>query len=226
MELEAPELREQLEELDEAIQAGMEILTEHARSVDQTQVSALIATAERLALRLDENLPPAMEPASVAEIRGILIGALRKLREAEEMERPLDVLDDFLVRAESIRHIIRDTLDEELQVDPNNGRDLLRRLHEWLPRLTRKQIAELLDVDTRTLQRWEAGTGRVTRRAEIVLRLVMILKEAWTPEGVHAWFFRPRRDLDGRRPIDVIDDPADERRLVQAVREGRAQHGS
>src|SRR5256885_1034684 len=109
MELALPheELREQLEGLAEAIDDWMRILAEQAESVDRAQMGAFIDTAERLALRLDEDLPPAMEASSVAEIRGILIGGLRTLREVEH-DRPLDVLDDFLVRAESIRHIIRD----------------------------------------------------------------------------------------------------------------------
>lgn len=229
MELaELPELREQLERLDDAIANGMQILVDHVQSVDPVQLDVLSATAERLALRLDENLPPAMEPSAVAEIRGILIGALRRLREAEEAdeERPLDVLNDFLVRAESIRHVIRDALDEELPMDSKDVSAILKQLREWLPRLSKKQIAELVGVDSRTLLRWDEGKGRVTHRVELVLRLVVVLKEAWTPEGVYAWFFRPRRDLEGQRPVDVINGPAYEQQLLHAVREGRAQHGS
>ena len=127
-----------------------------------------------------------MEAGSVAEIRGILIGALRKLRlwqEANE-ERPLDVLDDFLVRAESIRHIIRDAFDEELPLDPNDPKALVDQLHEWVPRLTTVQLGELLDKDPRTLQRWGEGRGRVTHRAQLVARLVVLLKEAWSDGGI------------------------------------------
>ena len=41
-----------------------------------------------------------------------------------------------------------------------------------------------------------------------------------------AWFYRGRTDLDGKPPIDVLDDPEYERALMIAARQGRAQHGS
>jgi hypothetical protein len=56
--------------------------------------------------------------------------------------------------------------------------------------------------------------------------LVALLWRAWTPAGVVAWFYRQRRDLDGKPPIDVLDDPEYERSLMTAARQGRAQHGS
>ena len=228
MELAETELRERLEQLDEAIENGIKILTDHAESVDPVQLDVLATTAERLALRLDEDLPPAMDPSAVAEIRGILIGALRRLREVEDSEDALslDVLDDFLVRAESIRHIIRDALDEELPVDLKDVAAVVQQLQDWLPGLTKVQLAELLAVHPRTLLRWEAGTGRPVRRADLLLRLVVVLKEGWTSEGVYAWFMRPRRDLNGERPIDVLEDPAEEPALIRAARQGRAQHAT
>ncbi|HET7138507.1 MAG TPA: hypothetical protein VFI04_09160 [Gaiellaceae bacterium] len=232
MELAAPheqETRDQLARLDDAIETGIQILSDHARDVDPNQIQTLVETAERLALRLDENLPPAMEAANVAEIRGILIGALRKLREAQESEeaRPLDVLDDFLVRAESIRHIIRDALDEELPVNARDPKALLTLLQQTLPGLSKKQLAELLGIDPKTLARWDAGTGRVSHRAQLVLRMVLLLRRGWTPEGTFAWFYRVRRDLGGHRAIDLLEEKAiNEEALMDSVRAGRAQHAS
>ena len=44
-----------------------------------------------------------------------------------------------------------------------------------------------------------------------VARLVAILRHAWTDEGVVAWFYRPRKDLDARKPIELIDEPPTKR---------------
>ncbi len=103
---------------------------------------------------------------------------------------------------------------------------MLNLLEEWLPRVSRKQVAVLLGVDERTLQRWAANGVRTSRRLYLVTKLVSLLKEGWTPEGVVAWFGRPRPELDSRAPLDVIDDADYERHLLLAAREGRAEHGS
>ncbi len=40
----------------------------------------------------------------------------------------------------------------------------------------------------------------------LVVRLIALLRRAWTEEGVIAWFDRPRTALDGRGPIDLLDE--------------------
>ena len=54
----------------------------------------------------------------------------------------------------------------------------------------------------------------------------MLLAETFTPEGALAWFDRPRRDLGGAAPIDLLDDPAAHDALLDAARRGRAGHGA
>lgn len=218
------ELRE-LEALDDAIERWIETLRHEAENVDAEQIAALLETAKIFAIKLDEELPPRLGPAAIAEIRGILLGAIRKMSEEEDLQ-PLDLLDDFLLRAESIRHIVRDVLDEHLGREPEDPQALMQLLDSWLPRVPRKALADLLDVDVRTIQRWAAGEKKTApRRLYIVTQLAAILRSAWTPEGVIAWFNRERPDL-GARPRDVLDDPGYEQRLLASAREGRAQHGS
>lgn len=220
------ERKEQLLELEEAIKTWMQTLKEQADAVDGDQVKAFLNTVQKLALRMETRLPPSLDPAVGNELRSILIGGIRRLEEIGE-DRPLDVLDDFLLRAESMRHIVRDAIDEELPVKADDGRAVLGLLEGWLPRVPRRQLAVLIGVDERTLQRWIAGGVRTTsRRLYLVAKLVSLLREAWTPEGVVAWFERPRSELDGRTPLEVIDDAKYERHLLHAVREGRAEHGS
>ncbi|HEX2161523.1 MAG TPA: hypothetical protein VHF88_06855, partial [Thermoleophilaceae bacterium] len=68
--------------------------------------------------------------------------------------------------------------------------------------------------------------GGADPRLTLVARLVSILRHAWTPAGVVAWFDRPRRELDGRAPRELLDDPANERILIATARSSRNQYGS
>jgi uncharacterized protein (DUF2384 family) len=43
---------------------------------------------------------------------------------------------------------------------------------------------------------------------------------------VIAWFHRPRRDLDGRTPISLLDEAGSEHVLLSAARSGRNQYGT
>jgi uncharacterized protein (DUF2384 family) len=217
--------RHVLEELDNRIQQWIQIVRDEADCIDPEQFHRFRETAQRLALRLDEQLPPSLDPAVSNEIRAVMIGGLRRVDELGD-DRPLDVLDDFILRAESIRHIVRDALDEDVPADPKDTQTLATLVVDWLPTATRIRLAKLLGVNQKTLKRWVEAGGPPSRRLFIVANLVLLLKDAWTAEGVLAWFERPRRDLDGRRPIEVIDDPDFERALIEAAREGRAQHGS
>ena len=65
-----------------------------------------------------------------------------------------------------------------------------------------------------------------SRRLVMVARLVALLRRGWTPEGVVAWLYRPRRELGERSVLDAIDDAALEQDILGLARHGRAQHGS
>jgi uncharacterized protein (DUF2384 family) len=103
---------------------------------------------------------------------------------------------------------------------------LVRSLLDWLPRVSQTRLAKLVGISPRQFMRWKKEGGESTTRLLLVTRMVALLHRAWTPEGVVAWFERPRADLDGKRPIDVLEDPQYEQRLMTAVRQGRAQRGS
>lgn len=183
-------------------------------------------TARRLSKQLNEQLmPPDLDSAAVAEIRGIIVDALHDLDEIDA-ERPWDTVEVFVLKAEAMRHIVRDALDAHVGSDGRDAAALANSLVDWLPRVPQNRLAELVGISPRQFLRWRKQGGEPTGRLVLVTRLVALLRAAWTPEGVAAWFERPRRDLDGKRPIDVIDDHDYEQRLMTAVRQGRAQHGS
>jgi hypothetical protein len=182
-------------------------------------------TARRLSVQLSNELPPQLEYDAIAEIRRILINLLDELGRIDP-NRPLDTIDGFFVGAEAVRHIIRDALDEHLGRQETDSRPLVDYLREALPRISQADQARLVGISTRHLQRLGKDGGTPPRRLSVVARLVRLLRYAWTPEGVLAWFFRERRELDGHAPIDVLGEPRFEGILLRLARQGRAGHGS
>lgn len=213
------QLREELAALSDSTTAA-----EHP--VDPAYVERFVQTAQRLSSQLHEEVPPDLDPAALAEIRGHIIDGLEALIELDE-DRPLDSVDSFMVHAEAVRHIVRDALDEQSDGDESSASELFDGVSKQLQGVTRKQLGELIGVGERQLQRLAKDGDRApSRRLQLVARLVALLWRAWTPAGVVAWFYRQRGDLDGKAPIDVLDDPDYERELMLAARRGRAQHGS
>ena len=219
--------RDRLQEFDSYLEQFIAAVREEAEHIDTEQVQRLVETSKRLGLRLEEKLPPTLAPAVSSEIRAILLGGMRQLEQLQG-EASIDLLDDFLLRAESIRHIVRDALDEDVsaEVDLTSKAALARWLIRELDGVPRTEVAELVGVDVRTLQRWLGGIGGVVpHRARVVARVIAILRNAWTPSGTVAWFRRERPRLGGA-PINFVSDPAREPDLLLEARQGRAQHGS
>lgn len=229
--------RQQLERLEKSIEewrdefvrklaAATAQTGEMAAPVDAEFMQRFAETAQRLSSQVHKEVPPDLEPETLAEIRGHLIDGLEALNELDA-DQPLDSLDRFLVHAEAVRHIVRDSLDGQPIGDESDAQELLEGLLTQLRGVTKKEIAELVGVSERQVQRLlKDGHRQPSRRLQLTARLAALLGRAWTPAGVLAWFYRDRDDLDHKSPADVIDDPTYERRLVLAARRGRAQHGS
>lgn len=138
----------------------------------------------------------------------------------------LDTCDALLVNIERIRHVVRDALDEHVAGAPSDVGLVMQDLERWLPHTPDRVLAELVGVDRRTLSRWKKQSGAPRRRLRVVAALVAILRHNWTEDGIVAWFSRPRRDLGGRAPRALLDDPNNEPELVDAARAGRSQYAS
>ena len=216
--------RDALKSVDDSLRQIQRSLEEAARrgAIDAETLERLSHTVKRAAQRANDNLPAQLDDRAVAEIRQRLIALLTL--EIEETSS-LDVADRFLMEMEAVRHIIRDVLDEQPPVELRDARNVVVLLEDWLPGLKVAELAELLGLSPRQLQRRRVAGGESTRRAELVTRLVAILRHSWTDKGVAAWFHRPLSGLGGKRPIDVIDDPERERDLLLAARAGRVQGG-
>lgn len=213
-------------ELDEWRQALIEAIGElggtTAGRPDESYQQRLKDTAARL-VQMDDELHGAdFDPEWLAEFRGLLLDSLR----AMQNDRPLDGFDELLLAIEAMRHLLRDALDGHVERGEDDIAAVVEQLHQWLPRVSQPELAELMGISIRQYQRWGHMHSPPTRRAQIVARMIAILRRSWTDAGVVAWFYRPRHELDGQAPLDVLDDAAWEPALFRAVRQGRAQHGA
>lgn len=151
---------------------------------------------------------------------------IRDLVDAARGRYDLETFDQLLLQIERIRHVVRDAIDEHVSGVRDDVGLVLEELRTWLPLTPQRVIAELADVDRRTLARWANQSGPPSRRLTMVARLVAILRHNWTEDGVIAWFSRPRPDLGGRKPLTLLPDPNYDERLLSAARSGRAQYAS
>lgn len=183
-------------------------------------------TGERLHQLRTELRPEDFDKDQVVEIFTTLLDVSDIVQRAQGT-RDMEAFDQLLVQLERIRHVVRDALDEHVTGASADVGLVMADLDRWLPNTSREALAELVDVDRRTLARWVGKTTRPSRRLRTVARLVAILRHNWTEEGVVAWFHRPRRDLQGRTPLALLSDPAfDEDTLIAMARAGRSQDAS
>lgn len=147
----------------------------------------------------------------------------------DELDGPnrLDALNGLLINFERVRHVVRDALDEHVDGIEGSTGLVTAELLERLPYATRDEVAALLGINRRTLPRWLRSEKAPSRRLQVVARVVAILRHNWTGEGRVAWFHRPRRDLNGRTPLDLLEaNPIDEDALIATARAGRSQYAS
>jgi hypothetical protein len=151
---------------------------------------------------------------------------MRDLLDRQGAPGDLDVCDGLLIALERIRQVVRDALDEHVNGVAGDVGLVMADLERWLPNISDRTIADLVEVDRRTLSRWRKQGGPPRRQLRIFARLVAILRHNWDEEGIIAWFDRPRRDLNGRKPASLLSDPNAEPDLVSAARSGRSQYAT
>lgn len=216
------EIDTEVEGVKAAFEEALVEVTAHPE-IDGSANKRLAGVEQRLA-----DLKPQLEAADLSiEQRATLYSALVDVSTAmKAAPGDLDRFEAALVGIERVRHVIRDALDEFVGGANADRRRLLQELERSLPGIRQVDIAKLLSVDPRTIRRWSAEGGEPEHRLQLVARLVAVLRHAWTPKGILAWFHRARRDLDGQAPIDLLDDPGSERALLSAARSSRNQYGT
>lgn len=219
------EERRELEAADEKIMQFQKTMERAASSgaLNPEELHRFALTIKEAAARVNDEVLPRIDAESAKKISTRLIAILTLDTDAHDV---LDAADQYLVDLEAIRHVFRDLLQE--QQPPalrREGRELLATLEEWLPDVQVSQLAEILGLSTRQLQRKRHDEAPAGSREQLVARLVAILRQAWTAEGVVAWFHRPRRDLGGKKPIELLGDARYEPDIIRAARSGRVQGG-
>jgi hypothetical protein len=217
--------RQALEGVDETLSQIQRSLEDAAQSgaIDRDLLERLEKTSRDAAARANDNLPPEIDAQAADEIRRRLLSIVtRDFSDASS----LDVADHILIEMEAVRHIIRDLLQEQPPVELRDAATLIALLEDWVPGISVGDLAALLGYSPRQLQRLRHELRPATHRAQLVARLISILRHAWTDQGVLSWFRRPRPDdLDGHAPVELLDDAMHEGDLIRAARAGRVQGG-
>jgi hypothetical protein len=224
--LDASERLERLDREAEELKDGfVEVISQlqHLSDDDTSFEERWQTIAQRLRQLRYDLLPQDFDKEQVVDLSAALLDIYELINECDRF----DTLDQVLIRFERIRHVVRDALDEHVNGVTGNMSQVLEEMLGRLPNVPRNEVATLLGVDRRTLARWSEQTRPPARRLDVVARLVAILRHNWTEDGIVAWFHRPRRDLGGRTPLDVLSEPHfDESVLIASARAGRSQYAS
>ncbi len=205
------------------LQAAFEAAAQ-SNAIDHDVFDRLRETAHEAVARVNGKLPMHIDADARDEIRRRLLEMLTLKFDKGGL---LDLADRALIEAEAVRHVVRDLLDEQPPVQLRDEGATISMLEAWLPNLSVGQMSELTDVSVRQLQRRRRNGGGVTSaRLQLVARLIAILRHAWTDRGVLAWFAKPHPELDGKAPMELLNDSERERDLLLLARAGRVQGAS
>lgn len=99
-----------------------------------------------------------------------------------------------------IRRLVHLAID-----DPNKAAQFVIGVLEGVPM---SDVARIFGVSTKTVGKWKAGgmVARERNRVIAVAQIVSYLYGTLTPAGIVMWFDATRPALDGRRPIDLLEE--------------------
>jgi uncharacterized protein (DUF2384 family) len=131
---------------------------------------------------------------------------------------------DLRVALEQVRHALRDIVDNSWTSEDRPVGEVLESLVQML-RIPQSELAHLLGVSHRQLQRYLAQDGATPGPAEearirMVAQLANQLRHVFTAPGVPAWFEHPLPGA-GAKPIDLLADPSNFPALMAAARGAR-----
>ena len=76
--------------------------------------------------------------------------------------------------------------------------------------ITRAELGKAVGAAERTVQTWAAGTSAPTgvraQRLLDVQLIIRLLSDTYTREGIRIWLNARNRNLEMRRPIDLLED--------------------
>jgi hypothetical protein len=160
---------ERLEQLDREVSALQHMFIEAVEEVrrapetDDSFDARWIETAERLKNLRGAIRPEDYDKSQFATLATAMLDIRDQLERLDHEENvKLDVCDNLMILLERVRHVVRDALDEHVTGVADDVGLVMHDLDEWLPNTPDRTIADLLEVDRRTLSRWARTGGRAT----------------------------------------------------------------
>ncbi len=190
---------EQLEATSRRLAGEAEIPADVWQLVDTIADEVLAISRDDLA-RMDPYLFLALQQGALA--------AYRAMHEPD----PASERRQLRIGLERMRQALRDVAEEAPVRDARPAKEVARWLADTL-HVSQAALAELAGTAPRTFQRWisaqdaSAPQGEEERRLRTVARIANQLRHALSGPGVLAWFRRPRPELQGRSPAELLADP-------------------
>ena len=192
-----------LEELNEAtahLSASKSVGAEVAAAVTHLVETFSLDDPEVLSGN-DPYLVEALLVGTVGCAKAMWLGDDEKKR--RELRLPLERSRQALRDLVAERHVALDRQPKDIArwVVENSG-------------VPQPQIADLLGISARTLQRWispsesAAPSGPEEVRLRTLARTIDQLRWSMTPAGVVSWLRRPHPNLKGRAPADLLETDA------------------
>jgi hypothetical protein len=150
----------------------------------------------------------AVDPYLQIVVQGSAVQAQDALRHPEERH----ARDQLRIALESMRQGFAAIAENEPVGDDRSPKEIARWLADTAE-VPQSRLAELLGVSLRQFQRWISPQGKSepegdeARRLRAVARILNQLRFSLTPAGAVEWFTWPHDRLDGRRPLDVLNEP-------------------
>lgn len=185
----------------------------------------VLGAIERLTEMISERTPEVFRESDPYLAEAFLAGAVGcakalwvgdEQKQRRELRLPL----------ERTRQALRDLIAERYVAQDRPPKDVARWVVD-VSGVSQQDIAALIRVAPRTLQRWistseaAAPSGEEEIRMRTLARIIDQLRWSMTPVGVVRWLKRPHPDLKGRPPAELLDKPgayAELPRLAAATR--------
>jgi hypothetical protein len=215
---------EQRARLEDALEQVVSATNLLRRSEDVPREVERLIDALDTTLHADTPLWLDVDPYLSTMLFAGALRAVKALRHDDRSQRRRDTR----IALEQVRHALRDIVDRSPFAADLPVRDVLVRLADSL-NVAQADLADLLAVSTRQLQRWLSPDGpslggHDEARVRIVAQIVNQLRHVFTAPGVLAWFRRPHPHL-GEAPIGLLDDPATYPRLQDLAVASRSMAG-
>ena len=192
-----------------------------ARSAEVTPEAAELVAAVGAAVGQAERWEDTVDPYLVKLLHRAVIQAQGAVAAGDR--------DSLRIALARLVHALSAIAEAEPVSAERTPKEVARWLADAVP-VPQRRLAELLGVDLRRFQRWisereAAGPeGDDARRVRAVAALANQLRHSLTADGVVDWFDWPQRDLGGRTPRELLDNPMSLPVLLAAAGSMRATY--